>query len=115
MRRPIMIRTETNIAVFVFPFVIEAQRLAPGFRCCSLNQSFGPSRRTASIRIDAAPLPWFLTGGSTVKPASQMIFVPLAGDVVLVHAIVRQIQDGLLVAILAQPVDVMREHLADAS
>ena len=66
-----MLGPEADIADVVLPLVIEAERVAAGFGRRLVPQSCGPSRRTASIRIMAAPLPWFLIGGSTAKPASR--------------------------------------------
>src|ERR1700676_2585368 len=86
----------------------------PGSVVASFHQSCGPSRRKASMRIMAAPLPWFFTGGSTVKPASRQwssYFLP--GDVVFIDAVMRKIVDGLCVTSFAHPVDVEGEHLPD--
>ena len=43
-----------------------------------------------------------------------MVFIPLAGDGIGVHAVVREVVDGSLVLSLAQLVDVVGEHLAYA-
>ena len=72
MAGPVVLGPEADIAGVVFALVVEAERVAARLRwSASLNQSCGPSRRSASIRIMAAPLPWFFTGGSTAKPASR--------------------------------------------
>jgi hypothetical protein len=43
----------------------------------------------------------------------QMLVIALAGDVVGIDAVMRQIKDGLRVAMAAQSIDVKRQHLAD--
>jgi hypothetical protein len=42
-----------------------------------------------------------------------MVRVSLAGDVVLVHAVMRQMDERVSISALAQPCDVLAEHLAD--
>jgi hypothetical protein len=65
------------------------------------------------MRIVAAPLPWFFSGGSTLKPASRRILVAFSRDVVLVDAVMRQMDDDVLIAARAQPIHVKRQHLAN--
>ena len=89
-------RARARLCGLVFLFVIQAQASRPASVVASLNQSCGPnSRRTASIRIMAAPLPWFLIAGSDLKTGfAHMIFMRLPVTAVLTHAVMRQPADG---------------------
>jgi hypothetical protein len=56
-----VLRAKPDVAGIVALLVIPAQGIAPACVVASLNQIDGNSRRAASTRFIAAPLPWFLT------------------------------------------------------
>jgi len=71
MARPIVLGPEADIANVGFPLVIKADGVAARLSGRLIPPNLRAYLRSASMRIIAAPLPWFFTGGSTAKPASR--------------------------------------------
>src|SRR5271156_7220322 len=96
MARPVMIRTKSNVAVFVAAFVVIAERVTSSFSGFlvepaaweNATSSFYPHHRCAG--------PGVLDGRVTFEAGlAPVVNIALAGDVVGSHAIVRQADDGL--------------------
>src|SRR5882724_4619197 len=109
-----MLRAEADIADVVFFLVIEAERVAAGFGRGLIEPELRtqPTQRFDAHhrRALALVLHRRLDGEAGVAP---MVRVFLAGDIVLVEAVVRKIVDRLLITFLAHPVYVEGENLSD--
>ena len=69
VRGPIVLTPKADGAGLVVHLMIPAERIETGEQGSALNQIEGKSRRPASTRFRAAPLPWLGTV-VTKKPAS---------------------------------------------
>src|SRR6185312_8159782 len=103
MAGPVMLRTKTDIAIFIPALVVVAQGIAaslgrrlvePYLREYPPNGLNAHHRRALALVLDRRQ--------REVRVA-EMILVPLVGDVVLVHPVVGQLGLYCLVTILAQP------------
>ena len=70
VRRPVVVGAKADLQRLVLALVVVAERVAAGFGGRPVEQTLGKIRRTASILMAAAPLPWFGTT-TTSKPASR--------------------------------------------
>ena len=115
MARPIVIRPQPNVSLIVAVLMIISQRIAARLGCRRVEPHF---REDAAHRLDtqsSRALALVLDRVFTLESRlAQMIDIPLAGDVVLVDAVVRKRADGILPAARPQLVDVVGQHLADA-
>ncbi len=96
-----MLRSETDVAHVVLALVIKADRVAAGLGAGLVE----PELRAQSAQcLDAhhgGALALVLHRGLDIKTrVAQMLVIALAGDVVGVDTVMRQIQDGLRVAVL---------------
>src|SRR5262245_53672623 len=109
-----MIRSHADIALLIPFLVIGGQGFASRLGCSLVEPAL---RHDAANRLDAKlrrspPLIW--NGGIDLELGiRKVLFVPLAGNVVLVHPVMGKPKDCLFVSALAQPIGMKPSHLTD--
>src|SRR3972149_6905114 len=102
-----MFRTKSNIALLVFLFVVVAERVTPRLSLGFVKPALGHDPANCLDPHGSRATPLIRNNHRLELSVAQMVLVALAGDVVLVHPVLRQDADRSLIAALAKLVDVV--------
>ena len=114
MARPVVLRSKTDVAVFVLALMVIAKGIASGFRCLLIE----PTARKDSTRgLDphhGGTSTTVLDRRSAFKASLYpVIDVALARDIVVGNAVMRQMNDRVLPAATSQFVGIESERLSN--